>query len=85
MIEAYSEDMINTKTNALKTSGSIDSIVKALKSPTKEEHNMLKDHFTKKDMNNMMFLDTTKGLFETTKIADKLMDNFSPHIVERSK
>ena len=44
---------------------------------------MLKEFFTAKDLHKMMFLDTTKGLFETQKMADSIMENFAPTIVDK--
>ena len=85
VIEKFEDDMIYAKTKALNASGTIDNIVKTLKSPTKEEHDMLKDYFTKKDLHNMMFLDTTKGLFETSKMSEKLIDDFSPTVIEKNE
>ena len=46
---------------------------------------MLSDFFTKKDMHNMMFLDTTKGVFDIDDVADRLLEDFAPTVLDMDK
>ena len=75
--------MIHTKTKALKKSRTLDRIVQILQEPTEEDQEVLEDFYTEEDMYNMMFLDPGKGIFDTSAMVDRLIEEFTPSVIDK--